>query len=49
MSKKYQRIVLRRRAIKQCLNEGLTTKEIAEELGVSKRTVQRDIRFIKEA
>ncbi len=29
-----------------CLNHGMNTREIAEELGVSLRTVQRDVKCI---
>ena len=33
----------------ECLNEGITdTKQIAEELGVSRRTIQNDIKYIRE-
>jgi len=47
-----QRYKIRQRrlnAVVQCLKEGMTnTQEIAEELGVSRRTVQRDIKYIRE-
>ena len=33
----------------ECLNEGITdTKQIAEELGVLRRTIQNDIKYIRE-
>lgn len=35
-------------SIVDCLKEGLTVKEIADELGVSERTVSKDIKYIKE-
>lgn len=31
-----------------CLNNGMNTREIAEELGVSLRTAQRDVKCILE-
>lgn len=34
--------------IMQCIKEGLTTKEIAEELGVTRKTIERDIRFMRD-
>lgn len=36
------------RSVVDCLNEGLTAKEMAEELGVSKRTINKDIQYIRE-
>ena len=37
------------RAIKQCIDEGMETKQIAEELGISKSTVKRYARYIRES
>ena len=34
--------------IVECLKEGMNSKQIAEELGISIRTVQRDIKYIRE-
>ena len=34
--------------IVECLNKGMTTKEIAEELRISVRTAQRHIKYIRE-
>ena len=31
-----------------CINEGLTTKQMAEEFGISQRTIQKDIKYILE-
>lgn len=46
---RYKEIERRRQSIVQCLKEGMrSTKQIADELGVSQSTVQRDIRFILE-
>ncbi len=46
---KRQRQQRRLYAIVECLKEGITdTKQIAEELGVSIRTIQRDIKYIRE-
>lgn len=45
----YQKRQWRLRSIIECIKEGITdTKQIAEELGVSTRTIQRDIKFIRE-
>ena len=30
------------------MNEGLTTKQMAEEFGISQRTIQKDIKYILE-
>lgn len=35
-------------SVVDCLKEGLTAKEIAKELGVEKRTVYKDIKYIRE-
>ncbi len=35
-------------AIAECLKEGLDTKQISEELRVSRRTIQKDIKYIRE-
>lgn len=32
----------------ECMNEGLTTKQMAEEFGRSQRTIQKDIKYILE-
>lgn len=32
----------------ECLDKGMDTKQIAEELGVSRRTVQRYVRYIQD-
>ena len=44
-----ERIMIRRRRlynIVECLKEKMTKQQIADELGVSVRTVERDIKFI---
>lgn len=44
--KKQQRV----KSVIQCLEEGMSdTKQIAEELGVSRSTVQRYIRYIRKS
>ncbi len=46
---KHQRKMRRIRSVQQCLEEGMTdTKQIAEELGVSRQMIQRYIRYIRE-
>lgn len=32
----------------QCMKEGLNIEQIADELGVSKRTIQKDIKYIRD-
>ena len=44
----YQRRQRRLYSIVECLKEGMNTKQISEELGVSERTVQREIKYIRE-
>lgn len=46
--KGHQRRRRRLYAIIECLEEGLNTEQIAEELGVTRRTIQRDIKYIHE-
>lgn len=36
------------RSVKECLDEGLKAKQIAEELGISEKTVSRYTRYIRE-
>lgn len=42
-SRKNRRILL----VKECLNEGLTQKQIADEMGVSTGTIRRDIKELR--
>lgn len=42
-----QRMQQRRHAVAECLKEELTSKQIAEELGVPLRTIQKDIKYIR--
>ena len=44
----HQRRQRRLYAVVECLKEGKNTKQIAEELGVQIRTIQRDIKYIRE-
>lgn len=44
----HQRRQRRLYAIIECLKEGLNTEQIAEELGVARRTIQKDIKYIHE-
>ena len=45
----HQRRQRRLYAIIECMKEGITdTQEIAEELGVSRRTIQDDIKYMRE-
>lgn len=47
MEKKEYRSDWRYAAIAQCIKEGITsTSKIAEELGVSRSTIQRDIQYM---
>ena len=49
MEKKEYRSDWRYNAIAQCIKEGITsTSQIAEELGVSRSTIQRDIQYMRE-
>lgn len=45
---RYQIIKRRHQAIVECLKEGMNAKQISEELGVPIRTIQSDIRYIRE-
>lgn len=45
----HQRRQRRLYAIIECLNEGMNTKQIAEELGVPRRTIQNDIKYIRDS
>lgn len=47
-SDKMERRRRRLYSIIECLEEGLNSKQIAEELGVSVRTIHKDIKFIRE-
>ena len=46
--KDHQRRQRRLFEIVQCLKEGLDTNQIAEELEISRRTIQRDVKYIRE-
>lgn len=48
----YQGVYNRKRRrlyeVVECLKKGMNAKQIAEECGVSKRTIERDIKYIRE-
>lgn len=44
----HQRRQRRLYSVIECLKEGMDTKQMAEELGVSRKTIQRDIKYIRE-
>ena len=47
-NERHQRRQRRLYSIIECLKEGMDAEQIADELGVSVRTIHRDIKYIRE-